>query len=255
MIGLRKQIRGELSTLVTQCESFLVSDKQKIRLTSKFFEEYQNWYSRALAPMRYLLPDRLDEFVSLYKSKPAGKTASSSAVDYGIDSYLMGVRVQRTGQFGEPPTDVFDHEANVIMRVRQQNAILRSSLSRSEDILSNISGLLQVALFDSQLDAARELSKHGHLRAAGAVAGVVLEAHLASVAHNHNLSVKKKDPSVADWNDALKNADVIDVPIWRNIQRLGDIRNYCVHKKDRDPTKDEVAELLDGVDKVAKTLV
>ena len=55
-------------------------------------------------------------------------------------------------------------------------------------------------------------------------------------------------------NDALKEGGVIDIPQWRFIQRLGDLRNLCDHNKDREPTKDEVAELIDGVDKLTKTV-
>jgi len=45
-----------------------------------------------------------------------------------------------------------------------------------------------------------------------------------------------------------------DVVQWRFVQRLGDIRNYCAHNKDREPTKDEVNELIDGADKIIKTV-
>ena len=48
--------------------------------------------------------------------------------------------------------------------------------------------------------------------------------------------------------------EVLDIPSWRQIQRLGDIRNLCVHKKERDPTNDEVEELINGVEKYTKTL-
>lgn len=47
---------------------------------------------------------------------------------------------------------------------------------------------------------------------------------------------------------------MLDVPAWRNIQRLGDLRNLCDHNKHRDPSDEEVAELLDGVERLTKTL-
>ncbi|MCH7787417.1 MAG: hypothetical protein IIC22_07890, partial [Chloroflexi bacterium] len=52
----------------------------------------------------------------------------------------------------------------------------------------------------------------------------------------------------------LKSAGVVDIPDWRFIQRLGDLRNLCDHNKDREPTKDEINELIDGVEKITKTL-
>ncbi len=140
------------------------------------------------------------------------------------------------------------------MRLTQQLQILKSAKYRLSDILSNITGTLQAELFDSELDAASELWKNGHLRAAGAVAGVVLESHLSNVAKNHNVKAHKKDPHINDWNEALKQAKVIDIPIWRKIQHLADIRNLCTHKKEREPKKEDVEELIEEVDKLTKTL-
>lgn len=109
-------------------------------------------------------------------------------------------------------------------------------------------------MFDSELSAASDLLKKGFIRASGAIAGVVLEKHLSQVLDNHNLSTRKKHPSISDFNDLLKNGDVLDTPNWRQIQRLGDIRNLCDHNKDREPTKDEAQELISGVEKFTKTL-
>lgn len=133
--------------------------------------------------------------------------------------------------------------------------ILDSASSRLDDILANIQGILQADLFDSEIDAAMDLKKNGHLRAAGVVVGVVLESHLAKVCQNHGVTTSKKNPVMSDFNELLKKADIFDVPTWRGIQHLGDLRNLCCHSKDRDPTPGEVQELIDGVDKAIKTIV
>jgi hypothetical protein len=62
-------------------------------------------------------------------------------------------------------------------------------------------------------------------------------------------------PAIADYNDALKEGGALDVPRWRAIQRLGDIRNLCVHAKDREPTKDEVQDLVIGAKKMITELL
>jgi hypothetical protein len=95
---------------------------------------------------------------------------------------------------------------------------------------------------------------NGFLRGAGAVAGVVIERHLEQVRISHNVPCKKQHPTINDFNELLKNAKVVDVPTWRQIQRLGDIRNLCDHNKQREPTKDEVVELIDGTGKLCKTI-
>ena len=141
-----------------------------------------------------------------------------------------------------------------IMKFQHQIVILQSALDRIDSILADIRGVLEARLFDNQLDTATELMQKGLLRAAGALAGVTLESHLATICSNHNIILKKKEPTISDFNEALKRNDVFDVVNWRFIQRLGDIRNLCVHSKDREPTHDEINELIEGIKKVIKTL-
>ena len=74
------------------------------------------------------------------------------------------------------------------------------------------------------------------------------------VCANHNLKFRKKNPTINDFNESLKSDGTIDVPVWRNIQRLGDLRNLCDHPKDRDPTKDEIEELISGTEKYTHSL-
>ena len=114
--------------------------------------------------------------------------------------------------------------------------------------------IVQADLFDSELESARELSKHKFLRGAGAIAGVVLEKHFKQVMKNHSITSRKKHLSLNDYNELLKENSIVDIPTWRQIQRLGDIRNLCDHNKDREPTSEEVTELIDGVDKITKTI-
>ena len=86
------------------------------------------------------------------------------------------------------------------------------------------------------------------------MAGVVLERHLKEVCGNHGITVRKKAPQISDLNDALKGANVIDLPQWRSIQHLGDLRNLCAHDKESEPTSAQVKDLLAGVAKVTKTI-
>ena len=105
---------------------------------------------------------------------------------------------------------------------------------------------------DSDIASAKELSRAGHLRAAGVVCGVVLENHLQMVAEHHQITSRKKNIAISDANDTLKEKAVYDVPIWRLIQRLADIRNLCAHSKEREPSPGEVDDLIIGTEKVIK---
>jgi hypothetical protein len=217
-------------------------------LNGTFEREYQGWYTQAAALIRQLIPDRLAEFQELYKGD--GKRKATTVQTYHIQDWLNGVR-SGTSYTGEKYYDDF---AIITMRFGTQLAILQAVRTRFESSLHDIRQLVQADLFDSELDASRELLKSGFLRAAGAVAGVVLEKHLGQVAANHTVTTRKQHPAISDFNDLLKSSGVLDVPAWRNIQRLGDLRNLCDHNKHRDPTKDEIEELIDGVEKLTKTL-
>ncbi|MGX1087699.1 hypothetical protein [Pseudomonas sp. AP3_22 TE3818] len=205
---------------------------------------YNHWYSEALVVVKQLLPDRYADFVKFYE-RP--KTRKSFDVEsYRIEDACQSLSSTRYG--GEVVVDM----SAAVPLLQQQIAILESIEKRFESSLFDIKQLVQADLFDSELDVARELLKNKFARAAGAVAGVVLEGHLKQVCDNHNLS--KKSGTIAVLNDALKAAGVIELSQSRHIQFLGDIRNKCGHKNPTEPTVDEVGELIAGVDKVIKTI-
>jgi len=212
-----------------------------------FNSEFQAWYSESKVLIKQLLPDRLDDFVRHYvKPKPR---KDISYENYRIEDYLQGLNITR----GYQKEKVVGPDA-AIPHFQQLLAILKAVSARFESSLFDIRQLVQADLFDSELGAAQELLKKGFIRASGAVSGVVLEKHLSQVAENHNIKTRKKNPTINDFNDLLKKGDVLDTPSWRQIQRLGDIRNLCDHNKDREPTKEEAQELIDGVEKFLKTL-
>ena len=239
-------------TLRHAASSGPLSEEQKQtakKLNGTFEAESQRWYSESLAVIRLLLPARLAEFEALYRGD--GKRKGIGAATYTIQDWLLGVRSAVDKFTGEKASDDF---AAVVMRFFTQFGILSAVKSRFESSLHDIAQLARADLFDSELDAARELFKSGFLRAAGVVAGVVLEKHLQGVCSAHGVQIRKKTPTIGDFNDSLKEAGVVDIPVWRQIQRLGDLRNLCGHQKERDPTKDEAAELIEGCAKVTKTL-
>jgi hypothetical protein len=141
-----------------------------------------------------------------------------------------------------------------VPQYRQQLAILSAARARFESSLFEIKQLVQADIFDSEIDSARELLKNKFLRAAGAIAGVVLEKHLQQVYDDHTLKITKKNPGISDLNELLKAGFVIDVPQWRHISMLADIRNLCDHNKQKEPTAQQVEDLITGADKVLKTV-
>ncbi len=169
--------------------------------------------------------------------------------NYRIEDYLQGLSVTR----GYERQKVVGPDA-AVPQMLQQLAILKSVGARFESSLFDIRQLVQADPFDSELDAAKELAKNKFTRAAGALAGVVLERHLGQVCDNHSIKIAKKSPVISEFNDALKEAKVIEIPDWRFIQHLADIRNLGDHDKKIEPTPGQVNDLISGVMKITKTL-
>ena len=217
--------------------------KEATLVKGSFRPDYQRWYTEVLAVIRQITPDRQTEFEQLYKGE--GKRNKIDITNYTIQDWLMGLNFT---------SQQYNGFAAASMRFSTQFDILKAAEQRFESALFDIKQVVQADLFDSEIDTARELAKHKFLRGAGAIAGVVLEKHLAQVASNHNITIRKQHPTISDLNDALKNGSVIETPTWRGIQRLGDLRNLCDHNKNREPSPDEVAELIGGVEKYTKTL-
>ena len=222
-------------------------DKETIELISKysFKEEYNSWYNESLAVIKQLMPERYDDFINYYKL-PKRKVFSYET--YTISDYLIGlVSKNAWGDYNFDPSTIVD-------KYEQQFNILKSLKSRFSSSLFDIKQLVQADMFNSDIDAAKELNKKGFHRAAGAICGVVIEKHLHGVCEARKIVISKKKPAINDYNELLKNSDVIDVPTWRLIQRLGDIRNLCDHNKNEEPTKEIINDLIGGTEKIIKTI-
>jgi hypothetical protein len=204
---------------------------------------YQSWYTRALAVVKQITPERAGDFAEAYKLDRRKEVTYDT---YTISDYLMGLVIKWAGK----PT--FNTEQAYSVKLVKQLGILNAAIDAVPSALHDIRAVVRAELMDSDIDSAKELTKAGHLRSAGVVCGVVLEKHLKEVAVRHDIRFRKKNVTISDANDALKENSIVDVPMWRFIQRLADIRNLCAHSKDRDPKQDEVEDLITGTEKVIK---
>ena len=235
---VKKQVKEELKTKKEIDEFF--AKLPQFRLV------YQRWYSESKVLVKLLLPDRFEDFCRYYERPKTRKDILYS--NYVIEDYLHRVTITQ----GYEKNVIVDPSA-AVSKFQQQFHILASIKRRFETSLFDIKQLVQADLFDSELDAARELAKHKFYRAAGALAGVVLEKHLSQVCANHSLSPTRKNPTISIFLDILKNANVVDTVQWRFIQHLMDIRNKC-DRANAEPTENEVTNLIDGIAKTIKTL-
>jgi hypothetical protein len=248
-LGNRMYLDLEIRSIERQKKLSKALSEMKKQVEGSFEKNYHRWYSEAQVVIRQLLPNREDEFETLYKTDP--KRKSVNAATYSIQDWLLGMRASENKFTGEK---YFEDFPAIVMRFKNQLDILQSAEARFESSLFDVQQLVQADLFDSELDSARMLIKNGFLRAAGAVAGVVLEKHQSQICATRNISVAKKQPTINDYNELLKSNNIVDIPTWRFLQRLADLRNLCSHNKDREPTKEETTELVEGVEKTIKTI-
>ena len=247
-MSVQEKIKNELKQLTELQDSLLsLLDKLESAQMLAFGTAYQAWYTRAVALVKSLAPDRLDEFVGYYRVDP--KRKSLHAETYVIQDYVNGYGLV-ADYTGKKP---FDEKNLTQVRLVNQVQILRSIQSRIDSVLSDVKGALLAEMEDKELNAAQKL-RTINLRAGGALAGVVLERHLQRVAENHGVVLKRKDPTIADLNEPLKEKSVYGVSVWRKIQYLADLRNLCAHKKAEEPTEQQVSELIDGVNGIIKTV-
>jgi hypothetical protein len=209
-------------------------------------KEYQNWYTKAYRVISQLLPERTQEFESLYKGDPKRKEVTY--MNYSISDYLIGLKTT------DGLNRVVRERSDAISKMEIQSQIVSSARERFTSALFDIKEIVQADIFDSELETAKELNKKGFIRAGGAIAGVVLEKHLSHICTMHKLKSRKANPTISEYNQLLKDNDIINIASWRFIQHLGDIRNLCDHYKDREPTKEEVDEYITGIEKITKTV-
>lgn len=241
-----KEFKAAVAKAVSSKELKTTAD-EFLKMLPSFSGEYQRWYSEAIALLRQLLPDRVGDFVRHYE-KPKGRK-DITYENYRIEDFLQGLRITRGYK-----KEVVVNSSAAIPQFRQQLAMVKAAKVRFDSSLFEIRQLVQADLLDSELEAAEVLAKHKFVRAAGALAGVVLERHLSQVCTDRQLPRGKKNPTIADFNEMLKAGGAIDLPQWRFIQHLADIRNLCDHSRSPEPTADQVADLLAGAKKVTKTV-
>lgn len=232
-----EKYKNDIQKLIKSGEAIFKKMKDNKNL-AQLRQDYEIWYSESYAVVKIILPDRVLDFSKMYYNDKQKD---------GLKKYFQYTQ----GKFDWNDTEPIDIAKSII---DSQIGILKSCERRFESSLFDIKQLLQSDIFESELEAASELNKKGFMRGAGAVAGVVLEGHLTQVCNNHNILIRKTNPSINDLNQLLKDNEVIETTVWRFIQHLGDLRNLCDHKKQKEPTKEEIEELINGVDKISKTL-
>jgi hypothetical protein len=240
---------------------------------------YQAWYTKALRVIRQLYPERSDDFQAHYRELlalrrsmpflPWYRTAlrvlhrltawrSQEVKDHACEGHsrarpgspetgrqtCLGMTITPNGEM------IPSVRLTFLAHFAQQLRILSAVRDGLAYVLADLHGTLYGDVEHHVLTAIDTLSQHGHHRAAGALAGVLLEIHLAHVAAKYRVAMGAKAPDITMLNAALKRGGIYDGEIWHSIQRLGALRDDWVDSSRRDPTVDELTTFLHEVQTV-----
>lgn len=209
-----EKYKKDIDNLIKRGEKLLSVLKSNNDLI-RFRKDYEVWYSESLTLIKIVLPDRLEDFKKYYNQR--NNKSLKDCITY-TPPRSEGLKFD----LDYIPAEEVDYAKSLFIN---QLAITKSAKRRFESSLFDIKQIVQADLFDSELDAATELNKKGFTRGAGAIAGVVLEGYLSQVCENHKIKIKKKNHVINDYNQQLKDSDIIDTATWRFIQHLADLRN------------------------------
>lgn len=199
----------------------------------EFEVAYQRWYSRALPLMKALALDRYAEFQRYYIMDPRYAWYDGGA--FNIQDYFRK----------RDPDDDAEDRQKVVRSFTSQLALLKSVSDRLTWSQMETADQAARGLQLAALESARDLIRISE-RAAGALAGTVLQTFLAALASKHQLKFRKNSPTSRDYAEALKTANALDVPVWSQCTWLTEIHERCLRPEGEAPTKLQVRDLIDG---------
>jgi hypothetical protein len=189
-------------------------EKEQIKALSNFFIEQ---YQNWYSESLILIKQILPDREKEFIElyKGNGKRKFISNETYNIQDWLRGAKVLPNEFNGKKG---FDDHAIVLMNFVMQYRILKSVGKVLDSFLISLKSILQADLFDNEL-------------------------------------VKtKKHPTLAELNESCRTNNIFQKEVWRHIQLLADIRNLCCHHSEQEPTKDQLFELINGTNKITKTV-
>jgi hypothetical protein len=198
-------------------------------IPSAFIYQYHTWYAGCLAITEVSMPSRLKQLTNAHEN-------------------MLG--------FLKTEYITFSQQVAGAHHITQIRGIIGSVPQYVDARLHDLELMVAQAYVGDQLNEAQALLKAGYIRAAGAIAGVLLERHLKLLCDRHNPALKyPTTAAIAKLNDLLKDAGVYDVAQWRKVQWMADIRNSCDHARTAEPNQSDVQYLVSEVRKFVALFV
>lgn len=212
-------------------EELIIEHRNKLITLS---ELYNIFYTKAVALLSIILPERLEEFKSCYIYDNKSRVHISQ-------NKTISIYFNKINKSIQPYEEAF--EKQVLNLFTLQENILKSAEQLKDSVLYDLENKIQYNFFMDELSAAEQLLKKKYIRPAGVVAGVALESHLKTVCKNHGIKIKTKD-TLSKFIEYLRTSQIVDFRQERKLLVLCDTRNLCAHKSDKEPTEEEVTRLI-----------
>src|SRR5262249_46219154 len=174
--------------------------------------EYQKWYSQVYQIVSTYLPSRAAELEKLYYD-PMIK-----------NSWYLGIR----SHLRDNSNDISSRKS-FEADIQQQKGVLLAVPFILNIRSLEVAALVIADLVQCELDEAKLLLNHGFVRAAGAVSGVALEAHLKLLHHQSNLAYTDKD-TIYPLALRLRQNNIISLGDEKKCLAMAETRNKCDHK-------------------------
>lgn len=216
------KLRERVSELARQGDEFLSKADAEDPDLGALNRRYERWFTEGQILVAANLRIRLEEFEGWYA---------------GRNQFLLygSVAQKRTLE----------------RAIQKQQGIIESIAIGIDARLLDLTALLTADLLGDELDQAREMHLAGHVRCAGVLAGVGLERHLKLLHQQAGLEYGPKD-TAQPLADRLRKAGHISVGAVKQVTAMADVRHRCAHPREQEPTSEEVAELIEDVERFSK---
>jgi hypothetical protein len=208
-------------------------------IPNDFIRDYHEWYSGVLALVEGNMPSRTNEVIALHEGIRGVK-----------DAPIPMIRLLQSDNM------TFEMQVMLASRISHMQSVVASIPAYMNARLYDVELAVAQTYVRDELSEAEMLLKSRFVRAAGGMAGVLLERHLKLLCDRHHPPIKyTKSAGISKINDLLKDCGVYDVAQWRKVQWMGDIRNGCDHARTTEPRKEDVRDLISEVGKFVSLFV
>lgn len=143
----------------------------------------------------------------------------------------------------------FESKSSVLKRLVN---VLRASLDDlNNGFLVSFKQIVQAEVFDSELEQAKSFLASGYKNPSAVIAGVVLETAIKELCITHGIELERK--KLTHLNDELAKLGVYNKLQQKQITPLADIRNNAAHGDYDQFTVDDVARMINDIERFLLT--